>query len=58
MDVTAILAGLEEERQYDTEDSVMFPCPGRQHYESTAVSKARNKIILSKWKACSPPGRC
>lgn len=31
MDVTVILAGLEEERQYDTVDSVMFPCPERKH---------------------------
>lgn len=31
VDVTVILAGLEEERQYDTVDSVMFPCPERKH---------------------------
>lgn len=58
VDVTVVLAGLEEERQRDTVDSVLFSCPDRQHYESTAVSKSWNKPIKSKWKACSPPGRC
>lgn len=52
-----MLAGLEEDRQRDTVDSVLFLCPDRQHYESTAVSKAWNKPIKSKWKACVPPGR-